>query len=276
MSAHPRLKSYQQLTSHIHAPTVEDQSGSAAGGTGLANYGTITTLTNKGTISGGAASSLAADGYGGLGIVNEKTIVTLTNSGAISGGNATGATSAFGGTGIFNSGTIGTLSNSGTIQGGSASGSGAAAIGSAGGGLGTVANTGSIVGGIYIKDQSVTFTGGAATKFGKLTGLSSSIGLIDIENGNLTFANGATWLNDSIAVNAGAGTVYNEGSLEVAAPITITGRFDQTQAGELDIDLAGVLASEYGSIYISGGVTLNGELNLDVSRRIHIDDRPGL
>ena len=51
----------------------------------------------------------------------------------------------------------------------------------------------------------------------------------------------------------------------MAAPITITGRFDQTQAGELDIDLAGVLASEYGSIYISGGVTLNGELNLDVS-----------
>ena len=236
-------------------------SGSAAGGSGLANYGVITTLTNKGTISGGKANSLAADGWGGLGIANTKAIGTLVNSGTITGGNATGATGAFGGTGIGNSGTIGTLSNSGTIQGGS----GAAAIGSIGGGLGTVANTGSIIGSIYIKDQGVTITGGPALTFGKLTGLSNSVGFIDIETGNLTFASGATSLNDNIAVNGGKGTVYNQGSLMVAAPLTITGGFDQTQTGELDLEFAGVSWGEYGSLYVSGGVTLNGELNLDAT-----------
>ena len=220
-------------------------------------------------ISGGDGNSLAADGWGALGIANEKAIGTLINSGTIVGGKASGATAAFGGTGIGNIGTIGTVSNSGTIQGGAASGSGAAAIGSAisseGGGLGTIANTGSIVGDIYIENQSVTITGGANTKFGNLTGLSSSVEFIDIENGNLTFGNGATWLNDSIAVNGGTGTVYNKGSLMVAAPLTITGAFDQTQTGELDLDFAGVLWSEYGSLYVSGGMTLNGELNLDVT-----------
>jgi len=221
-------------------------------------------LTNKGLISGGQAKSLAADGWGGLGIAHAKAIVTLTNRGTIEGGNATGVTRALGGTGIYNGGTIGTLSNSGTIQGGVGS-SGAAAIGSAGGGLDTIANTGSIIGGIYIKNQSVTITGGVPTTFGYLTGLSSSVGSIDIENGNLTFASGATSLNDSIVVNGGKGTVYNEGSLMVAAPLTITGGFDRTQAGELDLDFAGVVASEYGSLYVGGGVTLNGELNLDAT-----------
>jgi hypothetical protein len=240
-------------------------SGRVAGGTGVTNYGTITTLTNMGTISGGAANSLAADAWGGLGIANAKVIGTLTNSGTIAGGKATGVTGAFGGTAIFNFGKIGTLSNSGTIKGGAGGGSGAAAIGSAGGGLGTIANTGSIIGDIYIKNQSVTITGGAATKFGNLTGLSSSVGFIDVENGNLTFASGATSLNDSIAVNGGTGTVYNEGSLMVATPLTITGGFDQTQTGELNLDFAGVSSSEYGSLYVSGGVTLNGELNLDVT-----------
>ena len=239
--------------------------GEVAGGTGLANNGTITTLSNKGLISGGEGNSTAADGWGALGIANEKAIVTLSNSGTIAGGNATGATAAFGGTGIGNVGTIGTLSNSGTIQAGSAGGSGAAAIGSAGGGLGTIANSGSIIGDIYIKNQSLTMTGGAATTFGNLTGLSSSVGLIDIENGNLTFADGATWLNDSIAVNGGKGTVYNQGTLEVAAPLTITGGFDQAGAGELDLDFAGLSWGEYGSLYVSGGLTLNGELNLDAT-----------
>jgi hypothetical protein len=172
--------------------------------------------------------------------------VTLSNSGVIRGGNATAVTGAFGGTGISNIGTIGTLSNSGTIQGGAASSSGAAAIGSAGGGLGTIANTGSIIGDIYIKNQSITITGGAATTFGNLTRVSCSMGFIDVENGNLTFASGATSLNDSIAVNGGTGTVYNQGTLKVTAPLTVTGGFDQTQAGELDLDFAGVPGASTG------------------------------
>ena len=68
----------------------------AAGGVGVSNFGTITTLTNSGAITGGAggqagnvrahASHPGAGGAGGAGLSNAGTLATLTNSGAISGG----------------------------------------------------------------------------------------------------------------------------------------------------------------------------------------------
>ena len=51
--------------------------GSAGGGAGVDNSGTITTLTNSGGISGSG---------NGAGVLNLDTIITLTNRGAISGG----------------------------------------------------------------------------------------------------------------------------------------------------------------------------------------------
>ena len=58
-----------------------------AGGAGLANSGTIATLTNKGTISGGNGLVGSGFGTGGAGLANSGTIATLTNKGTISGGN---------------------------------------------------------------------------------------------------------------------------------------------------------------------------------------------
>ena len=51
-------------------------------------FGTTSTLTNSGTISGGnGGGATGAGGAGGAGVSNAGTITTLTNSGAISGGN---------------------------------------------------------------------------------------------------------------------------------------------------------------------------------------------
>ena len=97
--------------------TVNSGASIITDGSGIKNIGTITTLTNSGTISGGFAgienpgtiTTLTNSGTisGDPGIYNRETITTLTNGGTISGGFA----------GIDNPGTITTLTNSGTISG---------------------------------------------------------------------------------------------------------------------------------------------------------------
>ena len=62
-----------------------------AGGAGVANSGTIATLTNTGTISGGTGGAATVahgrGGAGGAGVSNSDAIVALTGSGTIGGGN---------------------------------------------------------------------------------------------------------------------------------------------------------------------------------------------
>src|SRR5271156_6080294 len=246
--------------------------GAGGGGTGGSNAGTITTLTNRGTISG-AIGGGGPIGVGGAGVSNSGTIATLSNSGAISGGAGlpgfrAGAT---GGAGVSNSGTITTLTNSGMISSGAASSaSGTAtpgdAILSAGSNasIGTIANSGSIVGNVEIDNQaSVTITGGSGSTFGKLTD-GAIIGAITIANGNLTFGGGNTFLGDNVTVNGGHGTVTNTGPLQIAAPLGITGSFTQNPAGALDLDFAGDLSGEYGALTISSLATLDGALGVDL------------
>jgi hypothetical protein len=126
------------------------------GGTGVWTSGTITTLTNKGTIRGGGAfpSSGAPGVVGGAGVANSGVITTLTNSGTISGG--AGGTGILGGgaggAGVMNSGVVRTLTNSGTISGGTGGvGFAPAGVGGAGiansGAITTLTNAGTILGG---------------------------------------------------------------------------------------------------------------------------------
>ena len=112
----------------------------------MSNAGTITTLTNGGTIrgGGGVAGKLGgAGGAGGAGVANSVGIATLANSGAISGGSGGSATfiGATGGAGVSNASgaMIGSLNNAtgATIGGGSGGASlqraGAGDMGGAGG-----------------------------------------------------------------------------------------------------------------------------------------------
>jgi hypothetical protein len=246
---------------------------SARGGAGLSNFGhesMIGTLINTGAISGGAAmSSSPADALGGAGVSNFGTIGSLTNGGKISGGNATanGSGDATGGAGVASFGTIGTLTNSGKIEGGAAtSKSGKATQGDAifskgqDASIGTIANSGSIIGNVEIDNQSkVTVTGGSGSTFGSWTG-----GTITIGNGDLVFGGGNTFLGDDVKVDGGAGTAKNTDPLQVAAPQTIAGSFDQSASGMLDLEFAGVHPNDYGSLTVSGGAALDGELNADL------------
>jgi hypothetical protein len=83
------------------------RSGSSAG-IGVSNAGTITKLSNSGTIIGGI-------GVLGAGVSNTGTITTFSNSGTIRGGIASAFISATGG--LVNTGQIMTLTNTGAIVG---------------------------------------------------------------------------------------------------------------------------------------------------------------
>jgi fibronectin-binding autotransporter adhesin len=107
----------------------------AFGGAGVFNFGTITSLTNAGTIIGGAG---AHSGHGGTGIFNQGVITALSSSRKITGG--AGGNIGPGGVGLLNSftavlggnsGTISTLTASGVISGGA--GGGFVGAGGAGG-----------------------------------------------------------------------------------------------------------------------------------------------
>jgi hypothetical protein len=87
-----------------------------AGGAGIANSGTISSLTNSGTAQGGAGGAtffLGVGGGGGVGTVNSDTISSFTNSGIVQGGAGNA-----GGAGLANYDTITSLTNSGAIAGG--------------------------------------------------------------------------------------------------------------------------------------------------------------
>ena len=196
---------------------------------------------------------------------NAGTITSLSNSGTIGGGNGgnglLGAKGGAGGAGIANSGAIATLTNSGTIHGGkggsgSTSGAPGDAILSAGAGasIGPITNSGKIIGYVEIDNQaSVTVFGGSGKTFGSWTGGAITGGAITIGNGNLTFAGGNTALGEDISVNGGKGTVTNRGTLRIAAPESIAGNFTQSAAGVLGLDFAGDLSGQYGALSVSKG-----------------------
>ena len=246
-----------------------------AGGAGVSNSGKITTLSNSGTISGGAGGfdggPGGAPGASGVGVSNSGTITTLSNGGTISGSVGVLNTNDIGALdnlasglihgaqmGLSNSGTIGSLNNAGTID----PRAGAFAILSIGS-IGTITNTGQIVGNVEIDDQAmVTVVGGRGNTFGEWTG-----GAITIGGGDLTFARGHTALGDNIVVtgaDGGPGTVFNNARLMIAAPQTITGNFGQSTTGALDFGLAGDMAGQYGALRVTGSATLDGGLGLEL------------
>ena len=216
-----------------------------AGGAGLANSGTIATLTNKGTISGGNGLVGSGGGIGGAGIANSGTITKLTNGGQISGlagfrggagmsnasgatigslSNATGATISGGGgfrsgAGLSNASgaTIGSLVNAagGTISGGAGLTSGAGGAGVANsGGITTLTNQGTIGGGNGGKGFGVTGFGGAGGAGG--AGASNSGVITTLTNSGKIFGGngGDTQFGEAGAGGAG---IANSGTIATLA-----------------------------------------------------------
>ena len=145
-----------------------------AGWAGIDNARTITSLTNN---SGGLIGTFNT----GTGLVNTGSIGTLSNSGTIMGG----ANPAISNTGLSNTGTIDALINVGTLNGATVTGGtitgGNTGINNAAGLIGTLSNTGLITGqvGIGIKnDATITRFDNGGMVSGGNTGLANASGLI--------------------------------------------------------------------------------------------------
>jgi hypothetical protein len=100
--AHDQFRSEQETAARRRtiARNLFEQGG--AGGAGVSNAGTIASLSNRGTISGGnggGGPTLVAGGAGGAGVSNAGTITSLSNSGTVAGGNGGSPTSGAGGAG---------------------------------------------------------------------------------------------------------------------------------------------------------------------------------
>jgi outer membrane autotransporter protein len=264
-------------------------------GVGIANSGTIGTLTNTGWIYGGsigldnsgtisALNNNASLTGGDTGIVNSGTIGSLTNSGVIDStlktainnssigsiGVLTNTSSGtiVGSVGIDNAGVIGSVANAGTIAGASA------ILNAATGTLGTVTNSGVIAGNIVnLSSQDLVIDGGAGSIFGTLTGSTNSdglynsgalnIGTITSTLSNVTLGSGNLLLNDNI--NVGSNIVNNTGaSLQVNNTINITGNYNQSAGASLLIGVANNAVatgssstdSGYGRLVVSGDATI--------------------
>ena len=167
------------------------------GSAGVANSGTIATLTNQGTIRGGnggpgvnsgQGQPLPIGGSGGAGVSNSGAIATLTNGGTIAGGEGgTGRTGNAGGPGVWNSGAIATLTNNGAISGGAGrapDGAGGAGILNSGA-IGSLDNGGTIEGGLSATSGATgdaIYSAGAHASIGSITNTGRIIGNVVIDN----------------------------------------------------------------------------------------------
>lgn len=239
--------------------------------------GTIVTLINSGTISGNINNVLGLPGKS-VALNNTGAIGTINNSGLMEGlgtsgtggygvnnaGSITALNNVVGGTirgdriGLYNTttGTIGSLNNSGLI-----SGSAYAIILAAGSSLTSFTNTGTIAG--YISNatgSAMSITGGTGSTMGTLTGYNGSIGHLGSTPG-LTLS-GNLLLNDDI--NAGSGTVTNNGKLQVNNGLPITGDYVQGSGSTLVIGVVNAAISGsandtgYGHLIVTGNATLDG------------------
>ena len=210
-------------------------SSANAAGVFVGNYSAavLQTLSNTGTIEGGAAGVSVSDG----------TIKKLTNAGAIR----------YSGTGTGPAVFVG----SGGVLGDSTGARGVALASTGSNALldGTIVNIGTIHHGFTIENQDVTVSaGGGAGTF--------TNGMLDVVNGDLTFLNGRTLLGADVAVDGGAGTVFNEAVLGFTGARNFDGAFSQSSAGTLSSLISG--ESTYGSIVIDGAAAFGGKLDLDL------------
>ncbi|KDB08393.1 outer membrane autotransporter barrel domain protein, partial [Burkholderia sp. lig30] len=242
-----------------------DNSGSTAliGQLTNTSTGSLDSLTNTGTIGGGAVA-IGLSNAGTIGTVSNSGLITGTTTGLSNTGSITQLTNNAGGTisgALYNNGTIGTLTNNGTLA-----SSGYALDNGTSASLGIVANSGTIAGNIRnLSSQDLTLAGGTGSTFGTLTGfLANTPGTITNTASNVSFASGNLLLNDNI--NVGAFAVNHTGTavLQVNAPVTITGNYNQGSLATLQIGVSsgavtqGSIATDsgYGRLIVTGNTSI--------------------
>jgi len=233
--------------------------GVISGGTAVTAFGTLGTLTNNGTISGGNSGILNGVISNGT-ISNNGIIDTLINNGTISGTAL----------GIANNGTIGRLINTGLISGGTAISDNAGPIGTLinsgiisgnivdnGNLIGTLTNSGLIDGGITsdgtigILTNSGTISGGIYNFFGTIVTLINT-GTI---SGDAIHNSGTiNTLTNSGTITGIGFAIFNENS-GVLSPITNSGLIagDIINASSNDLSISGGTGTIFGTVTGFGG-----------------------
>ena len=233
--------------------------GVISGGTAVTAFGTLGTLTNNGTISGGNSGILNGVISNGT-ISNNGIIDTLINNGTISGTAL----------GIANNGTIGRLINTGLISGGTAISDNASPIGTLinsgiisgnivdnGNLIGTLTNSGLIDGGITsdgtigILTNSGTISGGIYNFFGTIVTLINT-GTI---SGDAIHNSGTiNTLTNSGTITGIGFAIFNENS-GVLSPITNSGLIagDIINASSNDLSISGGTGTIFGTVTGFGG-----------------------
>lgn len=209
---------------------------SGFGRNGLANQGTIVTLTNDGTIT----SSYSSGNSGA--VVNSGEIGTLKNTGTVS---ATVGNFGSGAHALIQGGHIGTLDNSGVI---SAQNSAIYFVPAITSRIDTLINTGKIEGGIAGSPSS-TFASAIALGAGNSIGTLINVGLIDhsvCDAGSTCYAaienNGGSI--DTIT-NLGTLTSGNTGSTGYGIINGITGHIGTLNNDQQDLTYFGKLPDNY-------------------------------
>ena len=230
-------------------------------------HGTITTLTNSLTISGGT-TSVADDGGNGIVISNYGLISNLTNSGTITGNDRDGIDQLGTITLLTNSGTIraivydginndnnlippwqatiSTINNSGTIRGNRHG------IGQDNGLITTLTNTGSIIG-----DTNAGVHNGAS---GNIITINNNSGTISGDLYGIRNMGGSlTTINNSGTISGGTNSILNSGTLgtiNLNKGSVLIGTISSTGSYTLNMNV-GASKSYFVSTEGAGIITLN-------------------
>ena len=214
---------------------------SAGAGIDLAQSGSVTNNA-PGSISGGSFGVFAT---GAATVTNSGTIVSASNIGIdlLAGGSATnsGVISAPGfGVAVYNA--AGTVTNSGTISGDVD----AVRFVNAGGNRLIVDPTGVFAGSVAASSGASTNTIELAGGTGIISDLSGGTGTVTEAGhgwtfsgfGALTFDAGATW---TVSSTNSAGVILNDGTLQVAGDLAVTGDIDPSSTGLFSLDAGSTL-----------------------------------
>ena len=179
-----------------------------AGGDGVFNAGTITTLNNQGAILGGNGGGGSPGGAAGLGLDNIGTITTIHNTGTIGNG--------VHGFAVFSTGRIGSIDNSGLIDGAVLLGAGGVTLTNSGdisgavtfaGPMSALDNSGRMTGGVNLGDgNSLTDTGvidgDIVASAGDLLAFGGHFGNVTIKDFDVAGANHDTLLIETSGAGA--------------------------------------------------------------------------